>query len=111
MTQDDLIDPSVFEELQDSMGREFAAELLETFLDDAPNLLAELSTAAASNDADGYRRASHSIKSNAQTFGATALAEKAKVLELSSVIDADGAQSLQECLNKTAAAFRAQTGE
>ncbi len=102
MTHNDLIDPSVFEELQDAMGEDFAAELLDTFLTDAANMFAELSQAVLTKDADVYRRASHSLKSNAQTFGATALEAKAREMELSDVIDADAAVTLQTLFNKTA---------
>ncbi|WP_299297095.1 Hpt domain-containing protein [uncultured Tateyamaria sp.] len=101
MTHDDLIDPSVFEELQDAMGDDFAAELLETFLDDAVNMFAELTQAVQAGDTDSYRRASHSLKSNAQTFGATALAEKAREMELSSGIDADAADALSALFQQT----------
>ncbi|WP_299142226.1 Hpt domain-containing protein [uncultured Tateyamaria sp.] len=101
MTHDDLIDPSVFEELQDAMGDDFAAELLETFLDDAVNMFAELTQAVQAGDADSYRRASHSLKSNAQTFGATDLAEKAREMELSSGIDADAADALSALFQQT----------
>ncbi len=34
----ELIAPSVFQDLQDAMGKDFAAELLETFLSDADNM-------------------------------------------------------------------------
>ncbi|UWR22147.1 Hpt domain-containing protein [Sulfitobacter sp. S190] len=108
MTHDDLIDPSVFADLQDAVGEEFAFELLETFLEDAPNLLNALSASVAAQDADAYRRASHTIKSNAQTFGATALGAKAKDMEVSGEIDGAAAQDLQVLFAETAAAFEAQ---
>ena len=55
------------------MGAEFAAELVATFLDEAPGMVAELKAAAAGGDADAFRRAAHSLKSNASVFGAAAL--------------------------------------
>ncbi len=79
---DDPIDQSIFAELQDATGPEFAAELLATFLDEAPQMLADLRDAAGKSDEDRLRRAAHSIKSNANVFGATALAEIARAIEL-----------------------------
>jgi HPt (histidine-containing phosphotransfer) domain-containing protein len=77
-----MIDTAAYAELQDTMGADFAAELLETFLAEAPAMLADLRRAAAEGDADGFRRAAHSIKSNAGLFGATALADIARGMEL-----------------------------
>lgn len=85
---DSPIDLAVFAELKDATGDEFAAELVQTFLEEAVPMLAELKQAVANADADGYRRAAHSIKSNANTFGATGLAELAKKIELGPLPDA-----------------------
>ena len=79
---DSPIDQSVFSELTATTGPEFAVELVDTFLGEAPGMLAEMRAARASGDADGFRRAAHSLKSNANTFGATGLAAKARDLEL-----------------------------
>ena len=51
---------------------------MDTFLEDAPALLAELRSARAAADADRFRRAAHSLKSNSHTFGATALGALAR---------------------------------
>ena len=77
-----MLDAAAYAELQDTMGADFAAELLETFLAEAPAMLADLRRAAAAGDAEGFRRAAHSIKSNAVLFGATALADIARRMEL-----------------------------
>lgn len=79
---DTVIDRAVFDELQDSMGTEFTAELAATFLQEAPGMLGELAKAETESDADGFRRAAHSLKTNANIFGATALAALALELEL-----------------------------
>ena len=79
---DRAIDSAVFAELRDSMGDDFAAELVATFLDEAPGMLADLAQASDAGDAEAFRRAAHSLKSNAGIFGATALAERARALEL-----------------------------
>ncbi|WP_299371786.1 Hpt domain-containing protein [uncultured Tateyamaria sp.] len=85
---EDIVDTEVFAELCEAMGDDFAAELLDTFLSEAPKMLAALKTAVAEDDADGYRRAAHSIKSNAEIFGATALAGLSRQMELTSLADA-----------------------
>ena len=77
-----VIDPSTFAELQKSAGADFVAELVGTFLEETPALMAELAHARQVGDADGFRRAAHSIKSNSQTFGALALGAMARDLEL-----------------------------
>jgi histidine phosphotransfer protein HptB len=77
------IDPTVFAELQDAMGPEFVAELVTTFFAEAPAMLAELTGAADAGDKDNFRRAAHSIKSNADIFGAADLVALARQMELS----------------------------
>ena len=86
----DAIDIAVFRELQDTAGADFVAELVDTFLDEAPAMLAELRGARANADAERFRRAAHSLKSNGMTFGATALGSLARTLELRG-LDADPA--------------------
>jgi HPt (histidine-containing phosphotransfer) domain-containing protein len=76
------IDLATYAELQDTAGAEFVLELVDTFLDEAPGMLAELRSARAAADADRFRRAAHSIKSNANAFGALTLAALARELEL-----------------------------
>lgn len=76
------LDTSVIEELREATGPEFAQELIATFLDEAPGMMQELQDALASADAEGFRRAAHSLKSNASTFGALALADQARQLEM-----------------------------
>jgi HPt (histidine-containing phosphotransfer) domain-containing protein len=77
------IDRSVFDELKQTAGPEFVQELVDTFLADAPLLLDNLRNAMATGDADGFRRAAHTLKSNSNTFGARALGAMARELELS----------------------------
>ena len=101
-----LVDSAVFGELEDNVGADFAAELVATFLSDADTMFDTLAAAVTSQDRDSYRRASHSLKSNAQTFGATLLAEQARDMELSEVIDAGQLANLRVTFEKTAAALR-----
>jgi HPt (histidine-containing phosphotransfer) domain-containing protein len=79
---DATIDAATFAELQDSAGADFVKELVQTFLEEAPAMLAELRQALAAGQADAFRRAAHSLKSNSLTFGALALAALARELEL-----------------------------
>jgi len=76
------IDTAIYAELQDSAGAEFVAELVQTFLEEAPVMLAELEAALMDAAPDRFRRAAHSLKTNALTFGATQLAAQARELEL-----------------------------
>ena len=76
------IDQATFNELQEAAGAEFVAELVDTFLQEAPEMLAELRRAHAGLQADVFRRAAHSLKSNSMTFGATRLGAMARTLEL-----------------------------
>ena len=77
-----VIDMTVFTELQEAAGAEFVAELVATFLEEAPPMLAEQRNAQAAGLVDVFRRAAHSLKSNSNTFGATKLGEMARDLEL-----------------------------
>jgi HPt (histidine-containing phosphotransfer) domain-containing protein len=76
------IDRTVFNELQDTAGADFVTELVAEFFEQAPLMLAELRDAWATGSADRFRRAAHSIKSNAMTFGAASLGAMARELEL-----------------------------
>jgi HPt (histidine-containing phosphotransfer) domain-containing protein len=77
-----MIDLAAFKELQDSAGADFVRELVQTFFEEAPVMLKELREALAAGDADAFRRAAHSLKSNSLTFGAPTLADMARQLEL-----------------------------
>ena len=76
------IDRAIFDELKDTAGAEFAVELVDTFLAEAPAMLAQLQRAFDADDADAFRRTAHSLKSNGNTFGARAFAAMARELEL-----------------------------
>lgn len=76
------IDRATFAELEQTAGPDFAVELVDTFLAEAPAMLADLRRALAAGDADAFRRAAHSLKSNGNTFGASTFAALARGLEL-----------------------------
>ncbi len=104
---DPLIHAATFAELQDSAGAEFVAELVGTFLEEAPQMLVELRTALAEGAADRFRRAAHSLKSNSQTFGALRLGELARELELGGLpVDAAPLDVLQAEYQRAATALQ-----
>ena len=76
------IDRQTFDELKETAGAEFVVELVDTFLAEAPTMLDDLRRAFRAGNADAFRRAAHSLKSNGNTFGARTLAAMAKDLEL-----------------------------
>jgi HPt (histidine-containing phosphotransfer) domain-containing protein len=73
-----LLDPAALAGLREIGDDDFVADLVETFLADAPPLLAAL----RGSDADEVRRAAHTLKSNGATFGATRFSELCRELEL-----------------------------
>ena len=80
---DDLvIDRGVSSELRDTTGAEFMAQLVDTFLEEGLGILAELRGARAEGNAERFRRAAHSLKSNGNTLGALKLGALARELEL-----------------------------
>jgi HPt (histidine-containing phosphotransfer) domain-containing protein len=76
------IDRATFDSLEQTAGAEFVRELVDTFLQEAPGMLDELRRSLKARDADKFRRAAHSLKSNSNTFGALTLGAMARELEL-----------------------------
>ena len=106
-----VIDRAVFRELQDSAGADFVGELVGTFFEEAPPMLAELRASQAAGAADRFRRAAHSLKSNSLTFGATALAEMARDLELGGMpADAAPLDALEAAYARAAAELKELCG-
>ena len=103
-----LIDPTTFEDLKAAAGADFVAELVGTFLEEAPPLLAELRASRAEGAADRFKRAAHSLKTNAQTFGALRLGEQARALELGGLpVNAAALDALDTAYAAAAAALEA----
>jgi HPt (histidine-containing phosphotransfer) domain-containing protein len=86
---DSIIDLATFSDLQDTAGAEFVHDLVDAFEEEAPGLLSALREARAAGQAKAFERAAHSLKSNANTFGASALAAQARALELGSLTAGD----------------------
>jgi CheY-like chemotaxis protein/HPt (histidine-containing phosphotransfer) domain-containing protein len=80
-TSTPALDPAALERLRATMGAGFVAELLPTFVEDSRELVGTMRRALGAKDADAFRRAAHSLKSNAASFGATTLSTLARDLE------------------------------
>ena len=105
---DTTIDVATFDELKASAGDDFVTELVGTFLEEAPQMLAELRSAREAGSAERFRRAAHSLKSNSLTFGAVRLGALARDLELGA-LPADDAplDALGAAFARAAAALKA----
>lgn len=77
-----ILDRSVYDALKEAAGADFILELMETFFEDAYKQMEQMKTAIATQDAETFRRAAHSLKSNAATFGAMELSGLARELEM-----------------------------
>jgi DNA-binding response OmpR family regulator len=80
---DGAVDPAVLTRLLEGVGgdTEFVTDLIGQFATDAPTLAGAARDGLASGDADAVRRAAHTLKSNAATFGAERLSTAARELE------------------------------
>jgi HPt (histidine-containing phosphotransfer) domain-containing protein len=69
------VDRTVVDRLAEGMGGDtaFVVELIEQFLADAPGLVEAAQGGLANGQAEEVRRAAHTLKSNAATFGAVEL--------------------------------------
>ena len=76
-----VIDRATFKELKQMSGADFINELIDAFLEDAPTMINQMQIALEAKDVESFRRNAHSLKSNANTFGAPELAALAKELE------------------------------
>ena len=59
----------------------FVSELIQGFADDAPALIAAARDGLGRGDAEEVRRAAHTLKSNAATFGAHVLSDLSREAE------------------------------
>ncbi len=83
MTNDSILDPAALQNLLTSIGgdRAFLRELIDTYLADSPAQFAALRAARTQDDAEAFRRAAHSLKSNSANMGALELARQCQELE------------------------------
>jgi GAF domain-containing protein/DNA-binding response OmpR family regulator/HPt (histidine-containing phosphotransfer) domain-containing protein len=77
------VDRSVVDRLSESMGGdpEFVADLIAQFVADTPGLVEAARAGLRDGKEDEVRRAAHTLKSNAATFGANDLQTRSKALE------------------------------
>jgi HPt (histidine-containing phosphotransfer) domain-containing protein len=76
------IDRAIFDELKQISGGDFINELIDAFLEDGPSMISAMEAALATRDVEVFRRNAHSLKSNANTFGAVDLGSLARDLEI-----------------------------
>ncbi|MEI6666641.1 MAG: Hpt domain-containing protein [Acidobacteriota bacterium] len=75
------IDLKTFNYLKATAGDDFVGELIDTFFGEAVGTFAALHASLGANNAEVFRRAAHSLKSSANTFGALRLGKMASELE------------------------------
>ena len=80
---DDVLDRQTLEALFESVGgdQEFLAELIDTYVADAPVQVGSLRTALAAGDVEALIRPAHTLKSSSASLGAMGLAEQCRQLE------------------------------
>lgn len=76
-----LINPSTFAALKEMSGEDLINALIDAFLEDAPKMIAAMQAGLDARNVESVRRNAHSMKSNADIFGATALAAIASEME------------------------------
>jgi HPt (histidine-containing phosphotransfer) domain-containing protein len=78
-----VLDPQAVETLKELIGEdpEIIRDIVDAFLEDVPDRLAEITRGLADGDAELVRRAAHTLKGNCLTFGAFAFADACRELE------------------------------
>jgi CheY-like chemotaxis protein/HPt (histidine-containing phosphotransfer) domain-containing protein len=78
-----VLDPAALAQLLEIIGGEpaYLHELIDSFLEDAPQLIADIEQGMAHGDATAVRLAAHSLKANAADFGAMQLRDDCATLE------------------------------
>jgi HPt (histidine-containing phosphotransfer) domain-containing protein len=75
------LDTAALDVLREVGGDRFFGELIDTFLADAPSLLAQLRRGFENGRPEEARRAAHTLKSNGATFGAQSFSQLCRELE------------------------------
>ena len=78
------IDEAVFADLLESTGGEpdFLADLIDMYLDDAPQQIAAMREAALNGRTEGLIQPAHTLKGASASLGAANLAELSRAVEL-----------------------------
>jgi HPt (histidine-containing phosphotransfer) domain-containing protein len=85
MPNDQTIDMQAIDalrELSTDASEDFLRELIEIYLQDTPQRLAELDEALNKTDVPAFTRAAHTIKGSSSNFGAVKLTKLAHEIEL-----------------------------
>jgi signal transduction histidine kinase/CheY-like chemotaxis protein len=78
-----VLDAAVFRELCQMLGEhKFLAEVIDSYLEDAPKLLQVMAVAVAQGKATDLQQAAHTLKSSSTLFGATSLTQLCQALEV-----------------------------
>jgi PAS domain S-box-containing protein len=77
----EAFDGAALENLRELGGDEFLAEVIDTFVADAPTLLETLRRSLEEGETEELRRSAHTLKSNGATLGAEPFAELCRELE------------------------------
>jgi histidine phosphotransfer protein HptB len=108
---DDTIELPALKRLLEVIGGDLGdlSELIDDFINGAPELVAQMQAATAAGDTTALTRAAHTLKSNAKDFGAVRLAAMCAELERASREGAvpDAAASIEAIAREEAAARRA----
>jgi HPt (histidine-containing phosphotransfer) domain-containing protein len=75
------LDAHAIDSLRELGGDGFVVEVIDTFLSDAPALVAALRTTNEQGDREALRRAAHTLKSNGEIFGARRFSKLCRELE------------------------------
>ncbi len=102
------IDLKTFEDLKSTTGADFINELIDAFLADSPQQISEMESALQAGDIERFRRAAHSLKSNAASFGAKKLSALALELE---AMARDNNLVIDDRLETLRAAYQQAAGE
>jgi len=92
------VDRDVLDDLEHAVGddRAFLRDVIDTFLDEAPRMVATIREGIATGDVESTSRAAHTLKSNAATLGALGLSAMARELETLTSVATTDASDLAE---------------
>ena len=107
-----IIDQETIDTLIGMTGDDFIQELVEAYLEDSPELFAQMRSALAKNDAELFRRSAHSLKTSSASLGALDFSEHARGLEMMGKNNKlDGAEAGVDALEKEYAGVEAALKE
>lgn len=78
---DQVLDPTTVQRLVEALSPTLVAELIQAFLEDSPSMVDTIRRAGPTADPGEVRLAAHTLRSNADTFGASDLASLCTNLE------------------------------